>query len=162
MSSERFFNRDLSLLAFNRRVLAQATDPAYPLLERVRFVSIFSSNMDEFFMKRIGYLRRLQAKGAPRAGADNTPPAEALARVRNEIAGLFEERARVWEQSLRPELKAAGIELLDWEHLGEAEHLRAQEYFQAEVFPVVTPLAVDPCQTRQSPSGMEWSWARAM
>ena len=144
MSSERFFNRDLSLLAFNRRVLAQASDPAYPLLERVRFVSIFSSNMDEFFMKRIGYLRRLQAKGAPRAGADNTPPAEALARVRAEISSLFDERARVWDQGLRPELKAAGIELLDWAQLNESEHLRAQEYFQAEVFPVVTPLAVDP------------------
>ena len=70
MSSERFFNRDLSLLAFHRRVLAQASDASFPLLERVRFVSIFSSNMDEFFMKRIGYLKRLHAKGAARAGAD--------------------------------------------------------------------------------------------
>jgi polyphosphate kinase len=144
MSSERFFNRDLSLLAFNRRVLAQASDPAFPLLERVRFISIFSSNMDEFFMKRIGYLKRLHAKGASRAGADNVAPAEVLLRVRAEIASLFEERSRIWEQELRPGLGGEGIHLLEWGELSEAEHLRAQEYFQAEVFPVVTPLAVDP------------------
>jgi polyphosphate kinase len=144
MSSERFFNRDLSLLAFNRRVLAQASDPAFPLLERVRFVSIFSSNMDEFFMKRIGYLKRLHAKGSSRAGADNVSPAEVLLRIRAEIASLFEERSRVWKNELIPQLGQAGVELLSWDQLSEAEHLRAQEHFLGEVFPVLTPLAVDP------------------
>jgi polyphosphate kinase len=144
MPLEKFFNRDLSLLAFNRRVLAQATDPSYPLLERVRFVSIFSSNMDEFFMKRIGYLKRLQAKGSARAGADGAAPAEVLARVRAETASLFAERARAWEQELKPALAAAGIELAGWDALTPAERERASAYFQAEVFPVLTPLAVDP------------------
>ncbi len=141
---ERFFNRDLSLLSFNARVLAQAADPSMPLLERVRFLSIFSSNLDELFMKRVGYLRRLLAKGSARAGHDNVSPAETLASVRGEIARLFEERARLWEQELRPALAEAGVRALRWSELGEAEREQAREFFRAEVFPVLTPLAVDP------------------
>jgi polyphosphate kinase len=142
MSNDRFFNRDLSLLQFNARVLAQAADAAMPLLERVRFLSIFSSNLDEFFMKRVGYLKRLQDKGAARSGNDGLPPGEALEKVRAEIARLFAERARLWHGELRPALAAEGIQLLDWGQLSPAEVDRAAEFFQAEVFPVLTPLAV--------------------
>jgi len=144
MSTDRFFNRDLSLLRFNARVLAQAGDPTFPLLERVRFLSIFSSNMDEFFMKRVGYLRRLHAKGVAKAGNDAQAPGEILAQVREQIALLFEERAKLWSGSLRPGLSAAGIELVEWAQLSPSELGAAAEFFRAEVFPVLTPLAVDP------------------
>jgi len=144
MSTEKFFNRDMSLLAFNARVLAQAADDATPLLARVRFLSIFSSNMDEFFMKRVGYLRRLQIKGAQRAGHDGQSPAQVLLQVRAEVARLFTERARLWSGSIRPALAEAGVHLLDWAELAPAELQRATAYFQAEVFPLLTPLAVDP------------------
>jgi polyphosphate kinase len=141
---DRFFNRDLSLLSFNARVLAQAADSSLPLLERVRFLSIFSSNLDEFFMKRVGYLGRLLAKGAARAGHDNVSPAETLAKVRAEISRLFDERARLWSEEIRPALGEAGIKVLRWPELGQAEREQAREFFRAEVFPVLTPLAVDP------------------
>ena len=144
MSTDRFLNRDLSLLQFNARVLAQAADPSMPLLERARFLSIFSSNLDEFFMKRVGYLKRLQDKGAARSGNDGLPPSEALERVRAEIGRLFAERARIWAQDLLPALAQAGIQLLDWAQLSPAETDKAADFFQAEVFPVLTPLAVDP------------------
>lgn len=144
MSTEKFFNRDLSLLAFNARVLAQAADEGSPLLARVRFLSIFSSNMDEFFMKRVGYLRRLLMKEAQRAGHDGQTPAQVLDQVRAAMARLFEERARLWRDSIRPALAREGIHLLDWAQLDPDELRRATAYFQAEVFPLLTPLAVDP------------------
>ncbi|HTA17535.1 MAG TPA: polyphosphate kinase 1, partial [bacterium] len=144
MSEARFFNRDLSMLNFNARVLAQAEDESCPLLERVRFLCIFSSNMDEFFMKRVGYLQRLRAIGAPKAGADAMPPGEILGQVQEQINCLFNERARLWSESIRPALGAQGIELLDWDRLSPAELAHASAFFKAEVFPVLTPLAVDP------------------
>lgn len=141
---DRFFNRDLSLLAFNARVLAQAADASMPLLERVRFLCIFSSNMDEFFMKRVGYLNRLLATGASRSGHDNISPSETLERVRSEIGRLFDERARLWRDELRPQLASAGVQTLDWADLEPAEQAQAAEFFRDQVFPVLTPLAVDP------------------
>ena len=144
MSTDRFFNRDLSLLKFNERVLAQAADPATHLLERMRFLSIFSSNLDEFFMKRVGYLRRLQMHGAQRAGHDGQSPTEVLEQVRSEMARLFTERARLWNADIRPALWKEGVQLLDWAQLSPSELEKAAEFFQAEVFPVLTPLAVDP------------------
>jgi polyphosphate kinase len=100
--------------------------------------------MDEFFMKRVGYLRRLQMKGAQRAGHDGQAPAAVLAQVRAEVDRLFAERARLWCTSIRPGLAAEGIHLLDWGQLEPAELERARAYFQSEVFPLLTPLAVDP------------------
>jgi polyphosphate kinase len=144
MSEARFFNRDLSMLNFNARVLAQAGDESFPLLERVRFLCIFSSNMDEFFMKRVGYLQRLRAIGAPKAGNDAMAPGELLGQVQEQINCLFNERARLWAESIRPALGAQGIELLDWDRLSPAELEHASAFFKAEVFPVLTPLAVDP------------------
>lgn len=142
--NERYFNRDLSLLKFNRRVLAQAADKSMPLLERARFLAIFSSNMDEFFMKRIGYLKRLRAKGAARVGADGASPGQVLQALREEISRLFDERQRLWSQELRPALAQAGVRTLDWAELSPDERIEAEVYFRAEVFPVLTPLAVDP------------------
>jgi polyphosphate kinase len=141
---DRFFNRDLSLLSFNARVLAQAADPAMPVLERLRFLSIFSSNMDELCMKRVGYLRRLMATGVTRSGHDNISPAETLERVRAEIQRLFHERARLWQDEIRPVLAAAGVPTVDWAELDAFEKAQAASFFRAEVFPVLTPLAVDP------------------
>ncbi|MGH7442386.1 MAG: polyphosphate kinase 1, partial [bacterium] len=143
MPEPRFFNRDLSQLAFNARVLAQAADESTPLLERIRFLCIFSGNMDEFFMKRLDPLRRSRGQGAPRSG-EALNPGEILAAVRSETDRLSAERARLWTTALRPALVHEGIALLGWDELSAEEIGRAKKFFQAEVFPVLTPLAVDP------------------
>src|SRR3989338_9993622 len=91
--NERYFNRDLSWLEFNRRVLFQAIDERTPLLERVRFLSIFSSNLDEFFMKRAGYLKRLIARGVTKTGLDESTPTRALSEVRANVLEMSRDRA---------------------------------------------------------------------
>ncbi len=141
MAEARTFHRDLSQLAFNARVLAQAADDQAPLLERVRFLSIFSSNMDEFFMKRLDRLRLGRGAPTPKPG---DAPVDLLAAVMAETQRLFAERARLWSEDLRPALGRQGITLLEWDELAAEERERAEAFFRAEVFPVLTPLAVDP------------------
>jgi polyphosphate kinase len=127
--NERVFHRDDSLLEFNRRVLEQAMDASTPLLERVRFLAIFSGNSDEFFMKRIHRLRE-----DPRAAT----------RCRAKVLDLMEARAQVWKNELEPSLDQAGIQLLSWERLTKLEKKKASDIFQSDVYPLLTPLAVDP------------------
>ncbi|MCC7442452.1 MAG: polyphosphate kinase 1 [Bdellovibrionales bacterium] len=142
--SDRFFNRDLSWLEFNRRVLHQARDPSHPLLERVRFLSIFTSNLDEFFMKRVGYLQRLEYRGVPKVGSDEVSPKQLLHSVRQVVQELVEARARCFHDELMPELEKAGVALVPWKGLSNAEKELAAHVFRTRVFPVLTPLAVDP------------------
>ena len=127
--NERTFHRDDSLLEFNSRVLAQALEADTPLLERVRFLAIFSSNTDEFFMKRIHRLREDPAAGG---------------RCRDKVMQLMNSRAQVWEAELKPALAKEGIELPVWSELNKAERKKASDFFQNEVYPLLTPLAVDP------------------
>ena len=138
-----FFNRDLSWLKFNERVLAQATDSRVPLLERVRFLAIFSNNMDEFFMKRVGYLKRAIARNVHIVGADQTQPGRLLQEVRQTIVQHLQLRHDVYHKQLLPELKKNGIRFLSWKDMSESERKSATEYFKNKVFPVLTPLAVD-------------------
>jgi polyphosphate kinase len=138
-----FFNRDLSWLKFNERVLAQATDSRVPLLERVRFLSIFSSNMDEFFMKRVGYLKRAVARNLTSVGADQIPPTKLLQEVRIVILQHLQLRHDIYHKQILPELKKNGIRFLTWKDMSESERKSANEYFKDKVFPVLTPLAVD-------------------
>jgi polyphosphate kinase len=140
----QFLNRDLSWLEFNRRVLHEALDDRTPLLERLRFLGIFTSNLDEFFMKRLATLRHQAALGSATLTPDGRTPGEVLAAVRNSIQPMLERQARCFEREIRPRLAASGIHLLAWRDLTAAEREKAHEYFQASVFPVLTPLAVDP------------------
>jgi polyphosphate kinase len=139
-----FLNRDLSWLEFNRRVLHEALDERTPLLERLKFLGICASNLDEFFMKRVGWVkRRLDEDAVPRA-ADGLPPQELLAAFRQTLLPMIAQQAECFSKVLRPKLAEAGIHLLKWEELTAAERAAAEAFFKASVFPVLTPLAVDP------------------
>ncbi|MBX3364068.1 MAG: polyphosphate kinase 1 [Phycisphaeraceae bacterium] len=141
---ELFFNRDLSWLEFNRRVLALAQDNRRPLLERVKFLSIFGNNLDEFFMKRVGLLRRLARTQPQSRSNDGMTPAEQLAVIRPRALELLEHQATCWEDDLRASLEAEGVRLLTWEGLAKKQRTKLAKWYRANVFPVLTPLAVDP------------------
>jgi polyphosphate kinase len=138
--TREFLNRDLSWLEFNRRVLHEALDARTPLLERVRFLGIFTSNLDEFFMKRVGGLKRQMAtsQGGP------TPEAEAMAQIRAAVLPMVREQAEAYLREIKPALADNAIALLGWSELTDSERDQATAYFRANVFPVLTPLAVDP------------------
>lgn len=144
----RSYNRDLSWLEFNRRVLHQALDPRVPLLERVKFLAIFSKNLDEFVMKRVAWLkRRVQASsiGVPISTRhDDQPPRELLRAVRSTIRQLQQTQAEAFDQSLRPALAEAGIVLAEYVTLNDAQRAWVDRWYRDNVFPVLTPLAVDP------------------
>lgn len=142
--AEHFFNRDLSWLEFNHRVLEQAKDPKVPLLERVRFLSIFSSNLDEFFMKRAGFLKRMLSKNRIKLGADGLHPEKALLLIRQKVKQLIKEQDNCYSKTIIPQLKQHGINLLKWKELTKNDKEKMKEYFKTKIFPVLTPLAVDP------------------
>lgn len=148
--ASRLFNRDLSWLDFNQRVLALAQDERTPLLERVRFLSIFSNNLDEFVMKRIGLLHRKLAEGAANAATSPMPeldglrPAELLAALRSTIRDLQQQQAECFDFSVRPALAAEGIHLLDHPALPPEDRRWVRQWFRKYAFPILTPLAVDP------------------
>lgn len=140
-----FFNRELSWLDFNWRVLYQAMDPRTPLLERVRFLAITSSNLDEFFRKRIGGLKRQVAAGVRALTPDGRTPEEQLRLIRAAVQPMYQTMNQVWEHDLRPALrKEAGVEVLDYAQLSAAEQAKLNAYFKSSIFPILTPLAVDP------------------
>jgi polyphosphate kinase len=143
VTSVQLLDRDPSWLEFNRRVLHEALDARTPLLERVKFLAIFSSNLDEFFMKRIGALkRRIAVVGETSSGAEMAR--QRLNRLRELVLGMLETQAEVYTSTLRPELARHGIHLLDWSGLTERQRASAGSYFRQTVYPVLTPLAVDP------------------
>jgi polyphosphate kinase len=140
----RFLNRDLQWLEFNRRVLAQASDARNPLLERVRFLAIFGSNLDEFFMKRVGGLRRQMDAGVGSPPWEPLSPSEQLVLIRERVLEQTMVATRIFRESLVPELRRENIELLDWSALSEAERQEAEKWYRRNIFPILTPLAVDP------------------
>lgn len=145
-STERFINRDLSWLEFNRRVLAQASIESTELLERVKFIAIFASNLDEFFMKRIGLLKSRIRQHVPHSPnrPDEMPPVQTLSACYAMIRDMEARLARCLEDQLIPSLKTQGIELTPYDQLGKKSRKAVDEWFNAEVFPILTPLAVDP------------------
>src|SRR5690242_6726923 len=142
-SSERYFNRELSWLAFNRRVLEEALNPAHPLLERLRFLSISGSNLDEFFMVRVAGLKGQQLQDVQRKSVDGRTPSEQLHDIAIEADRLMQAQQQVWI-SLCEELADAGIAVLDARDIeGEAETW-LEGHFRDQIFPILTPQALDP------------------
>jgi polyphosphate kinase len=137
-------NRELSLLAFQWRVFEEASDHANPLLERVRFLSIVASNLDEFFMIRVAGLEQQVASGVTEAAADGLTPAEQLAAIRLEVLRLTRALGACLHDDLIPQLELAGVHVLDWPHLDEKQAASARQWFETMAFPVLTPLAFDP------------------
>jgi len=142
-SPRRFINRELSWLAFNTRVLEEASNLRHPLLERVRFLSISADILDEFYMVRVAGLVDMLPNRASLRSDDGLTPAEQLAAIREHASVLMADQQRVWA-SLRGELREAGIAVLGRAELSESERAWLEQYFIDQVFPVLTPLAVDP------------------
>jgi polyphosphate kinase len=142
--SERFLNRELSWLEFDVRVLALAEDPANRLLERVKFFAIFSSNLDEFFQVRVAGLQEQREAGVGPASPEGLTPEEQLAAITARVAALYRRTDTTWMDDLRPALEKEGVRLVDWSDLEEADRTHLQELFSERIFPVLTPLSVDP------------------
>ena len=140
---EHFFNRELSWLAFNERVLEEARNPAYPLLERLRFLSISASNLDEFYMVRVAGLKALARAGVDTVSADGMRPARQLEAIRERASRLMAEQQRCWID-LVGRLREKGVVISDIAELSEEDLARLRERFLAEAFAVLTPIAVDP------------------
>lgn len=141
--SNRYTNRDLSWLEFNRRVLFQCEDPSLPLLERLRFLSIFTSNLDEFFMKRVGRLQSMVKRDVSIAGPDGLYPAEVLQAVRNTVLDLLQRRGEIYRHQIVPALMSQGIHLANWNDLTDLERQDLNAHFDRQIFPTLTPLSVD-------------------
>jgi polyphosphate kinase len=156
---DRFLNRELSWLDFNTRVLELAEDDTLPLLERVKFLSIFASNLDEFFMVRIAGLKRRQSTGLNVRSPDGLTIREQLARVTERTQDLVHRHASVFDKDVVPRLLEQSIRIVHWAELGDADAMRLREYFRDQVFPVLTPLAVDPAHPFPYISGLSLNLA---
>jgi polyphosphate kinase len=139
-----FNNRELSWLEFNDRVLHEAVDGRTPLLERVGFLGIFTSNLDEFFMKRVGGLDRQVAMGVVSRSLDGQTAQQQLKAIRERVTPMLEEQARVFEDEIKPQLVERGVHLMGWGDLNDEDREFTDDYFERQVYPVLTPLAVDP------------------
>jgi polyphosphate kinase len=139
-----YLNRELSWLAFNRRVLEEAEDPHWPLLERLKFLAITFSNLDEFFMIRVAGLHEQLEQGEAERSPDGLTPRQQLARIGELVRKLVKSAADLLDRQLMPALAEHGIRIRDWKSLGKGTQARAKAYFREAVFPVLTPLAVDP------------------
>jgi polyphosphate kinase len=141
---EYYLNRELSKLEFNERVLNEATDDRNPLLERVKFLSIFTQNMDEFFMKRVGGLKQQIAANITETTPDGRTPREQLAEVLEKSRPLLARQAECYHEQLRPALAAAGIEIVDYDDIGGDEQDKLDAFFESDLLPTLTPLTFDP------------------
>jgi polyphosphate kinase len=139
-----YINRELSWLQFNSRVLEEAEDIELPLLERVKYLSIFSSNLDEFFMIRISGLRQQLTGGVLEAPPDGMTPSEQISAVRQELMGQLTRFSRCWQHDLLPKLELSGIHVLRYNQLQPKQRQLLRRYFSREIFPTLTPLAFDP------------------
>jgi len=143
VASEHYINRELSWIAFNERVLAQALDTRTPLLEQAKFSAIFSNNLDEFFMVRVASLKAQVEAGITKTSADGLTPIQQLLTIRDHLVPLIEQQQDHYRKHLKNQLVEQGVHLLDYEQLNQKERLWVDNYFQTAIFPVLTPLAVD-------------------
>jgi polyphosphate kinase len=159
LPANRFLNRELSWLDFNARVLCLAEDQANPLLERAKFLAIFASNLDEFFMVRVAGLKRRMSTGLAVRSADGLTPREQLERISVRTRELVERHARCFEDEVRPALDKHDVRIVHWEDLGSADQHRLHQHFRDQVFPLLTPLAVDPAHPFPYISGLSLNLA---
>lgn len=157
--ADRYLDRELSWLAFNQRVLEMAEDPNLFLLERVHYLAIFASNLDEFFMVRVAGLKRRIATGLGVTSSSGLSPQEVLSEISREGHRLQERHAKVFIDDVKPRLKEAGIRIVRWSALEETEKSALHDYFQKQIFPVLTPLAVDPAHPFPYISGLSLNLA---
>lgn len=143
-SPQLYINRELSWLQFNLRVLEEAEDHRHPLLERVKFLSIFATNLDEFFMIRVSGLRCQLLGVTTETPPDGMTASEQITAIRQELTVQLARHQACWSQDVLPKLSEAGIHLLHYRDLSEAEREQVRQYFTREVFPTLTPLAFDP------------------
>jgi polyphosphate kinase len=156
---DRYLNRELSWLDFNARVLTLAEDPRTPLLERAKFLAIFANNLDEFYMVRVAGLKRRMQMGLPVRGTDGLLPREQMERIAARAAYLMARHARCFTDEVQPALLKEGVEFVRWRDLDTAERTRLRTYFQEQIFPVLTPLAVDPAHPFPYISGLSLNLA---
>ena len=154
LPEDRFIDRELSWLAFNERVLELAEDENLPLLERVNFASIFASNLDEFFMVRVAGLKRRIATGLAVISSSGFSPEEVLSYISRAAHQLQERHAKVFLEKLQPALAEKRIQIVSWDSLDDSEKENLAEYYRKQVFPILTPLAVDPAHPFPYISGL--------
>jgi polyphosphate kinase len=159
LPADRFLNRELSWLDFNARVLELAEDEKVPLLERVKFLAIFARNLDEFYMVRIAGLKRRQSTGLSVRSPDGLTIREQLDLISARTQDLVQRHAKAFLGDVAPHLAGEGIRFVHWEDLDEPEGRRLREYFRDQVFPVLTPLAVDPAHPFPYISGLSLNLA---
>ena len=159
LPSDRFLDRELSWLKFNQRVLELAEDETLPLLERVNFAAIFGSNLDEFFMVRVAGLKRRIATGLAVRSASGMEPSEVLSAISAEAHRLQARHAGMFKSALEPALRDRGISLVTWTDLTEQQQSDLKSYFDNQIFPVLTPLAVDPAHPFPYISGLSLNLA---
>nr|WP_238992915.1 RNA degradosome polyphosphate kinase [Jiangella aurantiaca] len=156
---ERYLDRELSWLAFNTRVLELAEDPDVPLLERARFLAIFSSNLDEFYMIRVAGLKRRIAAGVAFPSVSGMMPREVLERTLERTRELAARQTQCFRSDVLPALVKEGIDIARWDDLDDAEHVKLRRLFSERIFPVLTPLAVDPAHPFPYISGLSLNLA---
>ena len=159
LPDDRYLNRELSWLDFNARVLALAADPSLALLERAKFLAIFASNLDEFYMVRVAGLKRRDEMGLSVRSADGLSPREQLRRISERTQQIASRHSHVFLDSVRPALAEEGIIIVTWAELDDDERGRLSTYFHEQVFPVLTPLAVDPAHPFPFVSGLSLNLA---
>ena len=159
LPEDRFGDRELSWLAFNQRVLELAEDTTLPLLERVRFLAIFASNLDEFFMVRVAGLKRRIATGLAVTAASGLAPRQVLEAIDLRAQQLMERHSAVFTDQVQPALAAEGITLVHWDELAPDERERLHKFYRKQIFPVLTPLAVDPAHPFPYISGLSLNLA---
>ena len=150
-----YINRELSWLAFNRRVLEEAQDETQPLLERVRFLGIVASNLDEFFEVRVAGIKQQIEHESDDSGPDGMSPRQTFAAIRQDVLELIDDKYQLWHHELKPALAEHGVHLHDFTELSDQDKEWATTYFHNEVFPVLTPLAVDASHPFPAPAEQE-------
>ncbi|MGO1173304.1 MAG: RNA degradosome polyphosphate kinase [Actinomycetaceae bacterium] len=159
LPDDRFADRELSWLAFNKRVLEQAEDQDLPILERAWFLGIFSSNLDEYFMVRVAGIKRRLSTGMAVPGASGLSPRQVLERISLIAQDLMARHAKVFRDDVQPKLAEEGIDILHWPDLADSEKERLHKFFRKQIFPVLTPLAVDPAHPFPYISGLSLNLA---
>ncbi len=159
MKIQNITDRELSWLSFNQRVLELAEDPTIPLLERARFLAIFSSNLDEFFMVRVATLMTKLENAITAPNVAGITPKQLMQEISTRTSSLLARQSRIFRDEIRPQLKNEGIEFIHWDELTEIERSYVTRLFHERIFPVLTPLAVDPSHPFPYISGLSLNLA---